>query len=186
MNDLEFVGRAGEKLAAALDEFGIEVRGKVAADFGSAVGGFVDCLLTRGVRRVYAVETGYGVLDWRLRRDQRVVVMERTNAMHVVLPEKVDLLTIDVGWTRQEKIIPAAFRQMKSGGVIISLVKPHYEAEGRELKKGRLEKGQAEEMLKKVLEKVERLGAKVEGVVRSPIVGSKGGNTEYLICLRPV
>src|SRR3954462_4454957 len=106
----EFVSRAGRKLDHALTAFGLDVSGKTCADLGSNVGGFVDCLLPRGAAKVYAVETGYGVLDWKLRKDPRVVVMERTNAMHVPLPEPVAFITIDVAWTRQKHILPAARR----------------------------------------------------------------------------
>ena len=102
----KYVSRGGEKLAAALDHFDIDVADRVCADLGSHVGGFVDCLVQRGAARVYSVDTSYGTLAWKLRRDPRVVVLERTNAMHVVLPEPVDLVTIDVGWTPQSKILP--------------------------------------------------------------------------------
>src|SRR5438045_1304623 len=99
MGESKFVSRAGGKLEHALATFAIDVGGSVCADLGSNVGGFVDCLLSRGAVRVYAVDTGYGALEWKLRKDARVVVMERTNAMHVVLPERVKLVTIDVAWT---------------------------------------------------------------------------------------
>src|SRR3954464_11050910 len=95
-----FASRSGEKLEHALNVFEVNVEGLVCADLGSNAGGFVDCLLSRGAARVYAVDTGYGALDWKLRKDPRVVVMERTNAMHVQLPEKVGLVTIDVAWTK--------------------------------------------------------------------------------------
>src|SRR2546423_14723359 len=103
-----FVSRAGLKLDHALETFGISVAGKGCADFGSNSGGFVDCLLQRGAAKVYAIDTGYGVLEWKLRNDSRVVVMERTNAIHVKLPEQVQIVTIDVAWTRQRIILPAA------------------------------------------------------------------------------
>ena len=106
---MTYASRAGEKLEHALKSFGISVLGYVCADFGSSTGGFVDCLLQAGAKKVYAIETGYGVLDWKLRNDQRVIVMEKTNAMHVELPEKIDLITIDTSWTKLEKIIPNAF-----------------------------------------------------------------------------
>ncbi len=105
-----YVSRGGEKLAAALDHFKVDVSGRVCADLGSQVGGFVDCLLQRGAVRVYAVDTCYGTLAWKLRRDSRVAVLERTNAMHVSLPEPVDVVTIDVGWTPQCKILPNVAR----------------------------------------------------------------------------
>ena len=131
-----YVSRAGRKLRHALDTFAIDPTGWVCADLGSNVGGFVDCLLQAGAAKVYAVERGYGVVDYRLRRDARVVVMERTDARRVTLPEPVDLVTIDAGWTRQSEIVPAALRLAKPTGIIISLIKPHYEAEPGQLKKG--------------------------------------------------
>src|SRR3954471_11748390 len=115
----EFASRAGLKLDHALNVFAIDVTGLVCADLGSNVGGFVDCLLRRGAAKVYAVEKGYGVLEWRLRKDPRVVVMERTNAMHVELPEPVSLVTIDVAWTRQRNILPAAKRLLAPGGMVV-------------------------------------------------------------------
>ena len=93
-SDVSYVGRGGEKLAYALDAFGIKVEGYTCADLGCNVGGFADCLLARGARRVYAVDTGYGMLAWKLRIDPRVVVMERTNALHLELPEAVDLAAV--------------------------------------------------------------------------------------------
>ena len=185
MEQKEFVGRAGEKLVYALKRFGVSVEGETCADFGSAVGGFVDCLLRNGARRVYAVEKGYGVLDWNLRHDSRVVVMERTNAMYVDLPEKVSLVTIDVGWTRQENIIPNALKQLKEGGVIISLIKPQYEAEKRFLRGGKLMESEVRTVVNRTLEKLVPLGTVVKGLIRSPILGEKGGNIEYLVYLVP-
>src|SRR6188768_2535485 len=108
-----FVSRAGLKLDHALTEFAVDVMGLVCADLGSNAGGFVDCLLRRGAARVYAIDTGYGVLEWKLRKDPRVIVMERTNAMHATLAEVVDVVTIDVAWTRQRNILPAARRMVK-------------------------------------------------------------------------
>ena len=101
-----YVSRSGDKLAAAPDRFSVDVAGLVCADLGSHIGGFVNCLLQRGATRVYAVDTAYGTLSFRLRKDPRVVVMERTNAMHVALPESVALVTIDVGWIPQAKVLP--------------------------------------------------------------------------------
>jgi len=170
-----FVSRAGEKLQFALKSFGISVKDLICADFGSSTGGFVDCLLQNGAKKVYAVEVGYGTIDWNLRNDPRVVVMERTNAMHVILPEKIGLITIDVGWTKQKDILPNAFKNLKEVGKIISLIKPHYEA-GH----ARLKDEQVEEVLKVVQEQIQEVGGKVEKVVESPIVGAKGKNREFL------
>src|SRR6266480_1183997 len=113
MDEKRFVSRAGHKLDHALSTFKIDVTGFVCADLGSNVGGFVDCLLQRGAKKVYAIDTGYGVLEWKLRKDPRVVVMERTNAMHVNLPEKVGVVTIDVAWTKQKHILPAARKMIR-------------------------------------------------------------------------
>src|SRR5437764_4181298 len=132
----QFASRAGQKLDHALNIFRIDATGLICADLGSNVGGFVDCLLSRGAAKVYAVEKGYGVLEWRLRNDPRVIVMERTNAMHVQLPETVDLVTIDVAWTRQKNILPASRRLLKPGARVVTLIKPHYEAERSKLRKG--------------------------------------------------
>src|SRR5580765_6670445 len=123
----EYVSRAGQKLEHALKTFSVDPCGLTCADLGSNVGGFVDCLLQHGAAKVYAVEKGYGVLEWKLRKDARVIVMERTNAMHIELPEMVDLVTIDVAWTRQKNILPAAARILQPHGLVITLIKPHYE-----------------------------------------------------------
>jgi 23S rRNA (cytidine1920-2'-O)/16S rRNA (cytidine1409-2'-O)-methyltransferase len=101
-----FVSRAGHKLEAALVAFSIDATGRTCADLGANVGGFTDCLLRYGAARVYAVDTAYGILAWTLRKDPRVVVRDRTNALHVRLPEPVTLVAVDVGWTKQEKILP--------------------------------------------------------------------------------
>lgn len=181
----KFVSRAGEKLEFVLDKFEISVRNLVVADFGSSTGGFVDCLLQNGAKKVYAVEVGYGTLDWNLRNDKRVVVMERTNAMHVELPEKVDLITIDIGWTKQAKILPNAFLNLKEGGLIISLIKPHYEADKKYLRKGKLMNEKIDEVLDQVRMDIESAGGSVEKIVESPILGEKGKNREFLFLIKP-
>src|SRR5450432_1736534 len=110
-----FVSRAGQKLDHALTAFDLDVSAKICADLGCSTGGFTDCLLQRRAAKVYAVDTGYGVLDWKLRKDPRVVVMERTNAMHVQLPEMVEIVTIDISWTRQKNILPNARKMLADG-----------------------------------------------------------------------
>jgi 23S rRNA (cytidine1920-2'-O)/16S rRNA (cytidine1409-2'-O)-methyltransferase len=175
----QFVSRAGEKLSFALSELKIDVSGKIAADFGASTGGFVDVLLQNGAEKVYAVEVGYGTVDWNLRNDSRVVVMERTNAMHVTLSEKVDVITIDCGWTKQEKILPNAKKNLKDDGFIISLIKPHYEAPEL-VRGGKLPEVLVGEVVEKTKKKIEGLGFTIQGVVESPIVGEKGGNSEYV------
>lgn len=183
-SDKPYVTRAGLKLAAALDAFGVDPVGLICADFGSNVGGFVDCLLRRGASRVYAIDTGYGVLAWTLRRDSRVVVMERTNAMHVALPEPVDLVTIDVAWTAQHNILPNAVRQLRPEGRIVSLVKPHYEADKSLLDGGVLAPDDARRILDETTNRITQAGMHVLATIDSPIVGAKG-NLEFLALIAP-
>jgi len=204
-----FVSRAGSKLAHALDEFGFDVAGLTCADFGCNVGGFTDCLLQRGAARVFAIDTGYGALAWKLRSDPRVVVMERTNALHakpavvtiqVAARETavgVDLVAIDLAWTPQRRAIPAALRWLASSGPgrIISLIKPHYELSDHEkctlLHDGWLDPTDAARVLERVLADMPRLGAQPLAHVRSPISGGKSGrgrggqgNVEFLVLLK--
>lgn len=178
---IPFASRAGEKLDAALKEFKIAITGLTCADFGSSVGGFVDCLLRSGAKKVYAVETGYGELAWKLRNDERVVVLEKTNAMHVVLPQKMDLITNDTSWTKQEKIFPNILNNLTANGTIITLIKPHYEADKRLLHKGALDETVAQQVAQDVYERLQNEFPVVgKGLIKSPLVGSKGGNSEYI------
>jgi 23S rRNA (cytidine1920-2'-O)/16S rRNA (cytidine1409-2'-O)-methyltransferase len=184
MRLMPFVSRAGLKLDHALEHFGVDVTGLVCADLGCNAGGFTDCLLQRGAARVYAIDTGYGMLDWRLRKDPRVVVMERTNAMHAELPEQVALAVIDVAWTKQKHILPAARRMLAPDGAVVTLIKPHYEAPAGLLARGVLPPGRIEEILASVKHDIEAAGFTLQGLVTSPIQGGKG-NTELLAQLRP-
>lgn len=183
MLEMKYASRAGEKLEFALKNLDISVDGLVCADFGSSTGGFVDCLLQHGASKVFAVETGYGVLDWNLRNNPKVVVMERTNAMHVELTEKVDLITIDTSWTKLKNIVPNALKNLKSGGQLVVLVKPHYEAEQNMLQKGKLPDELIPMVMTKVKQELEDLGLKIKGEVESPIQGTKGKNREFLLYL---
>ncbi|UCD29408.1 MAG: TlyA family RNA methyltransferase [Planctomycetota bacterium] len=177
-----YVSRSGTKLAAALDAFKVKPAGWVCADLGCNVGGFVDCLLQHGAEKVYAIDTGYGTLAYTLRKDPRVVVMERTNAMHVALPELMDLVTIDVAWTPQHHILPNALRLLKPDGRIITLIKPHYEADQSQLREGVLEPESAREVLDQICKHITKMGAKIGGIIESPITGNKG-NVEFLALL---
>lgn len=180
--DRKFVSRAGRKLAHALAAFNVSPANLVCADLGSNAGGFVDCLLQAGATRVYAVERGYGVLDFKLRQNRCVVVMERTDALHVRLPEPVQIVSIDAGWTRQRLILPAALRLLSPGGQIISLVKPHYEAKPEQLMGGVLIADQMDAVLDEVRQDVTETGLQITGEVESPIQGH-GGNREFLFRL---
>ena len=180
--DRPYVSRGGVKLAAAMDAFTLNVDGLVCADFGANVGGFTDCLLRRGAAKVYAIDTGYGTLAWTLRKDPRVVVMERTNAMHVELPETLDVVTIDAGWTKQRNILPNAVRVLKSTGRIVTLIKPHYEADKSDLDAGVLPANLVEPVMQSVCECFAGLGLRMENHIDSPILGQKG-NREILALL---
>jgi 23S rRNA (cytidine1920-2'-O)/16S rRNA (cytidine1409-2'-O)-methyltransferase len=133
----QYVGRGGEKLAHALEVFALDVAGLTVVDVGASTGGFTDCLLQKGAARVYAVDVGRGQLDWRLRRDPRVVVMEGVNARNLTsLPEKCDLATIDVSFISLEKVVPAVLAVLREGARIVALVKPQFQARREEVGKG--------------------------------------------------
>ncbi len=185
---MSYVGRGGEKMAWGLEWAGLRPAGWVCCDLGSHVGGFVDALLQAGAERVHAVDTCYGTFAWTLRNDPRVALHERTNALHVELPEKVRLVTSDVGWTRQARVLPKALSLLEPGGHVLSLVKPQYEAEKSEMNKGR------GRVLDSALERIERdvgelargFGFAVRGPERTPFLGGKGRNPEYFILIGPV
>ena len=180
-----FVSRAGLKLDHALTAFAVDVAGLICADLGCNAGGFTDCLLGRGAAKVYAVDTGYGALAWKLRKDPRVVVMERTNAMHATLPEPVAFACIDVAWTRQRRILPAAARLLAPGGTVVTLIKPHYEADKTWLVKGVLPPARVDEVVTAVRQDVVAAGFEVVALTQSPILGGEG-NVEVLAQLRVV
>lgn len=180
-----FVSRGGFKLAEALDAFQIEPTGWIAADVGASTGGFTDCLLQRGVRRVYAIDVGYGQLRWELRQDARVIVMDRTNARYLEqLPEAVDLVTIDVSFISLRLILPQVACWLGPKGQVIALVKPQFEAGPDQVGKGGIVRDAAthREVLSGVLSWAEEHTWKVHGLVRSPITGAKG-NVEFLVWL---
>ncbi len=196
---MNFVGRGGQKLHHALLTFNVSPAALMCADLGCNVGGFTDCLLQLGAAKVYAVDTGYGALAWTLRKDPRVVVMERTNALHAPAPELVDLVVIDLGWTPQRHAVPAALKWLKpargqTAPRIITLIKPHYEVPRKEsaalLRDGVLDDTDAQAIVDRVVHDLPSLGVAVLGLTRSPIAGgaSKGnkrGNAEWLALLQP-
>ena len=193
--DCPFVSRAGLKLDHALRDFKFVANGLICADFGCNVGGFTDCLLQRGAAKVYALDTGYGVLAWKLRNEPHVVVMERTNALHAEPAELVDLVTIDMAWTPQRHAIPAALKWLKPTGRIITLIKPHYELDADEKKSllidGRLAPEEAERVMLRVLAEMPACGARAIAHTRSPITGGKSskggeGNVEFLALVEPI
>ena len=182
----KFVSRAGKKLEFALSNWQIDIHDKICADLGCSTGGFTDCLLDKGAKKVYAVDTAYGVLDWKLRNDKRVAVMERTNALNLNLPEKMDFICIDVGWTPQARIMPKALSLLKKDGNIISLLKPHYEADKSWLTRGKLDEKYYDKVLVKVKSDLIKANANLIDLVASPIIGAKGGNKEFLMWIKNV
>ena len=182
---LPYVSRGGIKLAAALEAFGVDVEGAVAADVGASTGGFTDCLLQRGARRVYAIDVGYGQLAWRLRRDPRVVVMERTNVRYLdSLPEPIDLATVDVSFISLELVLPKVMGWLKPGGEIIALIKPQFEAGREKVGKGGVVRDPQvhRAVLRKILGWAVDHGLAVRGLIPSPIKGP-AGNVEFLVHL---
>ncbi|GMQ78530.1 MAG: TlyA family rRNA (cytidine-2'-O)-methyltransferase [Anaerolineae bacterium] len=182
-----YVGRGGYKLAQALDDFAFDVTDLVCADVGASTGGFTDVLLQRGARRVYAIDVGYGQLDWKLRNDERVVVMERTNARYLErLPEQVDFTSVDVSFISLKLIIPKVTNWMSAGGQIIALIKPQFEAGPEKVEKGGVIR--KEEVHRNVLEDIFHWSISRKlyptGLVPSPIKGASG-NQEFLILLNP-
>jgi 23S rRNA (cytidine1920-2'-O)/16S rRNA (cytidine1409-2'-O)-methyltransferase len=177
-----FVSRAGLKLAHALDVFEIDVAGFACADLGCNVGGFTDCLLQRSAARVCALDTAYGVLDYRLRTDERVTVCERTNALHAEPGDDwlraCDLVVIDLGWTPQRLALPAALPWLRpETGRIISLIKPHYELSAEEKREllvdGLLDRDEAERIVQRIVESLPDLRVRPLGLTESPIAGGK-------------
>jgi 23S rRNA (cytidine1920-2'-O)/16S rRNA (cytidine1409-2'-O)-methyltransferase len=177
-----FVSRGGEKVDHALDAFGIDASGMVAADLGSSTGGFTDCLLQRGTTKVYAIDVGYGILDERIRTDPRVESMERTNARYLEsLPQPVDIVVIDVSFISLSLMFPVVSRILKDGGVCVPLIKPQFEA-GRENvgKRGVVRDPTVHEMvLRKAIKYAGDNGLAVLGLVASPLRGPNG-NVEFL------
>jgi 23S rRNA (cytidine1920-2'-O)/16S rRNA (cytidine1409-2'-O)-methyltransferase len=181
-----FVGRGGIKLDHALNEFGISVSDKVAADIGASTGGFTDCLLKRGASRVYAVDVGYGQLDYRLRKDERVVVMERVNARYPFsLPERVDIAVIDVSFISVTKVLPSVAGLLKEGAYLVVLLKPQFEARKSEVGKGGVVKEPAvwARVLGRFIHWLSSHGFRLGGLVASPIAGASG-NREFLLLLK--
>jgi 23S rRNA (cytidine1920-2'-O)/16S rRNA (cytidine1409-2'-O)-methyltransferase len=177
-----FVSRGGQKLEAALGKFGIRVADAVAADVGASTGGFTDCLLQHGARRVYAIDVGYGQLHWNLRNDPRVVVMERTNARHLVsLPEVVEVVTVDVSFISLALILPAAVGWLGPSGSVVALIKPQFEAGVRDVEKGGVVRDSRvhRRVLEDVLWGAAQLDLGLRGLMRSPLQGP-AGNIEFL------
>jgi 23S rRNA (cytidine1920-2'-O)/16S rRNA (cytidine1409-2'-O)-methyltransferase len=195
-----YVSRGGLKLAAALAAFGVDPAGLMCADLGASVGGFTDCLLRHGARHVHAVDTAYGQFAWKLRQDARVTLLERTNVLHFEPTEIAGfdgckLVVVDLGWTPQRLAVATALRWLtgpaqRRAGRIITLVKPHYEAQPAAVgsaRRGVLDDAAAQQVCDDVLARLPAMGVRVAGVIESPIRGGgrrgRTGNREWLALL---
>ena len=184
----KYVGRGALKLEAALDHFKIDVHRKTALDIGASTGGFTDCVLQRGAKKVYAVDVGHGQLDWKLRNDPRVSVLEKVNARSLSrehIPELVDLCVIDVSFISLTLILPSAFDLITPTGVILALIKPQFELQRSEVGKGGIvrDQGLHQKAQDKIVAFVTHLGHVVTGIVPSAITGADG-NQEFFACMR--
>lgn len=184
-----YVSRGGLKLEGALQTLSLDVSGSICLDVGASTGGFTDCLLQNGAARVYAVDVGYGQLAWKLRRDERVVVIERTNIRNMpgeMVPETVDIVTIDVSFISLKIVVPAVMAFLKAEGLILALIKPQFEVGRNQVGKGGVVRDP--ELHDRVIENLSNFfsasGFECAGVAPSSILGPKG-NREFFILLHP-
>jgi len=186
---LKWVSRAGFKLEHGLAHFAINVENKIAIDVGASTGGFTQVLLTNGAEKVYAVDVGYGQLDWKLREDSRVIVLDKTNARHLTndqIPEPADIVVCDASFISLKKVLPAALSLTKDTAHVVALIKPQFEVEKHEVGKGGIISDPA--LHERVCEDIKNwfandIGWKVLGITESPIKGTKG-NKEFLIACK--
>jgi 23S rRNA (cytidine1920-2'-O)/16S rRNA (cytidine1409-2'-O)-methyltransferase len=184
-----YVSRGGLKLAAALDAFGVDPQGRTCVDVGASTGGFTDCLLQRGARRVYAVDVGYGQLAWKLREDPRVVSLERQNVRSLpreAIPEAVDLVVADASFISLRLVLPKVEELLEPEGEAVVLVKPQFEVGRGLVGKGGVVRDERlrREALEEVCGFAQAGGFEVLGTLESPVPGAKKGNVEYLVHLR--
>ncbi|MCK5782991.1 MAG: TlyA family RNA methyltransferase [Desulfobacterales bacterium] len=185
--DIPFVSRGGFKIEKAIQSLNLDVTGMLCLDVGASTGGFTDCLLQHGASRVYAIDVGYGQLDWKLRQDPRVVVIERTNVRYAteeILPEPFDLISIDVSFISLKIVIPAVKKFLKNDGKVLALIKPQFEVGKKLVGKGGVVKDK--QLHQSVIEELSAFfsdtGFNIGPVIPSPILGPKG-NTEFIIYL---
>src|SRR5215469_10408967 len=184
----KYVGRGALKLEPALDYFDIELNGKTALDIGASTGGFTDCMLQRGAEKVYAVDVGYGQLDWKLRNDPRVTVLEQINARFLTrdqIQEPVDICVIDVSFISLTLILPNAFTLLKPAGLILALIKPQFELQRSDVGKGGIIRDPHlhQKAQDKIVAFVNDLGHAVAGIAPAVIKGADG-NQEFFACIR--
>ena len=184
----KYVGRGALKLESALEHFHIELQGKTALDIGASTGGFTDCMLQRGTGKVYAVDVGYGQLDWKLRNDPRVIVLEKINARFLTrneVQELVDVCVIDVSFISLTLILPNAVARLKPDGVVLALIKPQFELQRSEVGKGGIVRDARlhQKAQDKIVAFVNDLGHVVAGIAPAAIKGADG-NQEFFACIR--
>ncbi len=203
LHKMPYVSRGGLKLEAPLKNFKIDANDKIAMDVGASTGGFTDCLLQHGAKKVYAVDVGYGQLDWKLRNDQRVILLEKTNIRYLdeavrdqgsgirgqeledLIKNNIDIATVDVSFISLLKVIPKITEFLKKDGEIIALIKPQFEVGRKDVGKGGVVKDESKrlEVIEKISKEADNMGLEVKGVIKSPLVGPKG-NIEYFIYLK--
>ncbi|XP_057977032.1 uncharacterized protein LOC131164088 [Malania oleifera] len=180
----KYVCRAGYKLEAAIEQLGIEIAGKVVLDAGLSTGGFTDCLLQYGASFVYGVDVGYGQVADKIRHDERVCVTERTNLRYLSeLPQKVDLVTLDLSFISILLVMPAVVNVMKEEAMLVTLVKPQFEAHRSQVGSGGIVRDPMvhREVLERIIKGVEDFGFHTKGWIESPLKGAEG-NVEFLVC----
>ncbi|KAJ3703734.1 hypothetical protein LUZ61_007439 [Rhynchospora tenuis] len=184
----KYVCRAGHKLEAALKEFNVDCVGKVVLDSGLSTGGFTDCLLQNGASHVYGVDVGYGQVAEKIRTDERVSVIDRTNLRYLQeLPQNVDLVTLDLSFISILLVMPAVVNLMKMESTLITLIKPQFEARRSQVGGGGIVRDPQvhQEVLERIIKGIEEFGFRTEGWIESPIKGAEG-NTEFLACFHRV
>ena len=184
----KYVGRGALKLEAALDHFQVALQGKIALDIGASTGGFTDCMLQRGAEKVYAVDVGYGQLDWKLRNDPRVVVLEKINARFLTrdhVQQPVDICVIDVSFISLTLILPNAIALLKADGLVLALIKPQFELQRSDVGKGGIVRDPRlhQAAQDKIVAFVNELGHVVAGITPAAIKGAEG-NQEFFACIR--
>ncbi len=202
LQKMPYVSRGGLKLEAALKNFNIDVKGKIAMDVGASTGGFTDCLLQFGAKKVYAVDVGYGQLAWELRNDSRVILLEKTNIRYLdekirvqgsgfrvqeledLVKNKIDIATIDVSFISLLKVIPKVLEFLAPKGEVVALIKPQFEVSRKDVGKGGVVKDEVKrlEAVEKIKKNAIDMSLEVKGVIKSPLIGPKG-NVEYFIYL---
>ncbi len=182
---MPYVSRGGVKLEHAIKTFNIDVKDKTVMDVGASTGGFTDCLLQHGAKKIYAIDVGYGQFSWKLRGDDRVVLFEKTNIRYLdrdLVPDKIDTATIDVSFISLLKVIPKVLEFLTQQGEIVALIKPQFEVGRKDVGKGGVVRDESKqiEVVEKIKSESIKMGLEVKGVTASPIKGPKG-NVEYLM-----